>query len=47
MRNTIVNKWPFQLQLRPGELGAQEEFDSAVATSRNGSECYLEWHRVE
>lgn len=26
--------------------GAQEEFNTAVASKLNGTECYLEWQRV-
>jgi hypothetical protein len=46
-RNSIVDKWPTRLKLRPKERGAQEEFNAAVASKLNGTEVYLEWQRVE
>lgn len=29
--HTVVEKWPFRLKLRPGQPGAQEEFDRVLA----------------
>jgi hypothetical protein len=46
-RNSIVDKWPARLKLRPKQPGAQEEFNAAVASKLNGTECYLEWQRVD
>jgi len=46
-RNSIVEKWPYRLKLRPGQPGAREEFDNAVAGGLTGTECYLEWYRTE
>jgi hypothetical protein len=45
--NSIVDKWPARLKLRPDQPGAQEEFNAAVASNLHGTECYLEWQRVE
>jgi hypothetical protein len=46
-RNSIVDKWPSRLKLRPKQPGAQEEFDAAVASKLNGTEVYLEWQRAK
>ncbi|KAF1812296.1 hypothetical protein P152DRAFT_487845 [Eremomyces bilateralis CBS 781.70] len=46
-RNSIIGQWPARLKLRPGHPGAQDEFDSLVSSTLNGTECYLEWHRVD
>ncbi|PYI11901.1 hypothetical protein BO78DRAFT_440822 [Aspergillus sclerotiicarbonarius CBS 121057] len=45
-RHTIVDKWPFKLKLRPGQPGAQEEFDRCIGTNHTGKERYVEWERV-
>lgn len=44
--HTIVEKWPFRLKLRPGQPGAQEEFDRALGGGVSGKERYIEWKRV-
>lgn len=45
-QNTIGDAWPTALKLRPGQPGAQEEFDDALASSCTGVERYVEWKRV-
>lgn len=45
-KNTVIEKWPFRLQLRPGMHGAQEEFDRLISGGLSSKECYLEWKRV-
>jgi len=44
--NRIVKKWPAALKLSPKQLGAKEEFNAAIASNLGGTECYLEWQRV-
>ncbi|KAH6605282.1 hypothetical protein Trco_006989, partial [Trichoderma cornu-damae] len=44
--HTIVEKWPYRLKLRPGQPGAQEEFDRLMTGSVSGKEFYVEWSRV-
>ncbi|KAI0381513.1 hypothetical protein F5Y04DRAFT_288406 [Hypomontagnella monticulosa] len=46
-RNTIGDAWPTSLKLRPGQPGAQEEFDGALSSSCTGVERYVEWKRVK
>jgi hypothetical protein len=43
--HTITEKWPFRLKLRPGQAGAQEEFDRLVGGGVSGKERYVEWKR--
>ncbi|KAI3324399.1 hypothetical protein HD806DRAFT_522187 [Xylariaceae sp. AK1471] len=43
--NTIVDKWPTQLKLKPGDPGARKEFDLLLASSFTGYERYVEWKR--
>lgn len=45
--HTIVEKWPFRVKLRPGQPGAQEEFDRLLRDRCLGQECFVEWKRVE
>ncbi|KAI0131304.1 hypothetical protein F4814DRAFT_164862 [Daldinia grandis] len=45
-QNTIGDAWPTALKLRPGQAGAKEEFDDALASSYSGVERYVEWKRV-
>ncbi|KAI0850207.1 hypothetical protein F5Y00DRAFT_43671 [Daldinia vernicosa] len=45
-QNTIGDAWPTALKLRPGQEGAQEEFDDALASSYTGVERYVEWKRA-
>ncbi|KAF2434008.1 hypothetical protein EJ08DRAFT_694040 [Tothia fuscella] len=47
LRNTIMDKWPCCLKLRPEQPGAQEEFNAALASTLNETEVYHEWQRVE
>ncbi|KAF5534428.1 hypothetical protein FPHYL_13431 [Fusarium phyllophilum] len=45
-QHTIIEKWPFRLKLKPGQEGAQEEFDRMMGPGVTGKEFYLEWKRV-
>ncbi|RAL12396.1 uncharacterized protein BO97DRAFT_424484 [Aspergillus homomorphus CBS 101889] len=45
-RHTIIEKWPFQLKLRPGDEGAQEEFDLGMRQWTTGKERFIEWKGV-
>lgn len=45
-KHTVIEKWPFRLKLRPGQPGAQEEFDRLVGGGVSGEERYMEWRRV-
>ncbi|KAF5253705.1 hypothetical protein FANTH_1397 [Fusarium anthophilum] len=45
-QQTIVERWPFKLKLRPGQDGAQQEFDRMLGGSVWGKQFYLEWKRV-
>ena len=45
-KNTIVESWPLRLKLRPGDVGAQEEFDLLLSSSSSGIERYVEWSNV-
>ncbi|GIK06628.1 hypothetical protein Aspvir_002278 [Aspergillus viridinutans] len=44
--HTIIDKWPYRLKLRPGQPGAQEEFDRCISGGMSGKERYVEWKRV-
>ncbi|KAJ5761103.1 hypothetical protein N7520_008259 [Penicillium odoratum] len=44
--HTIIEKWPYKLKLRPGQPGAQDEFDRALTMGVSGKERYVEWKRV-
>ncbi|KAL8640808.1 MAG: hypothetical protein Q9226_008703 [Calogaya cf. arnoldii] len=44
-RNTIVEAWPRRLKKKPGEKGADEEFQSLLASDSSGAERYVEWVR--
>lgn len=44
--HTIIEKWPMRLKLRPGQAGAQEEFDLLLSSAHTGIERYVEWKRV-
>lgn len=44
--HTIIDKWPYRLKLRPGQPGAQEEFDRRFSGGTSGKERYVEWKRV-
>lgn len=43
---TVVEPWPTALKLRPGQDGAQAEFDLLLASSFTGLERYVEWKRT-
>jgi hypothetical protein len=45
-KHTIIEKWPFRLKLRPGQPGAQEEFDRLLSGGMSGKERYVEWKRI-
>lgn len=42
----IIEKWPFRLKLRPGQPGAQKEFDEFLSAGVGGKERYVEWRRI-
>ena len=42
----LKEKWPFRLKLKPGQAGAQEEFDRMMGPGVTGKEFYSEWKRV-
>ena len=44
--HSVIEKWPFGLKLRPGQPGAQEEFDRLFGGGVSGKERYVEWRRV-
>ncbi|KAL7808180.1 hypothetical protein V8C26DRAFT_304456 [Trichoderma gracile] len=46
-KHTVIDKWPYQLKLRPGQPGAQEEFDRILAAGLSGNERYVEWRRTK
>jgi hypothetical protein len=46
-KNTIVESWPLRLKLRPGDTGAQAEFDLLLSSSSSGIEHYVEWSNAE
>ncbi|KAJ1328217.1 hypothetical protein MN608_07553 [Microdochium nivale] len=45
-KHTIIEKWPYVLRLRPGQAGAQEEFDRLLRSSTSTKERYVEWKRI-
>ncbi|KAF5541431.1 hypothetical protein FMEXI_7944 [Fusarium mexicanum] len=46
-QHTIIDKWRFRLKLKPGQQGAQQEFDRMMmGQGVTGKEFYLEWKRV-
>ncbi|KAL7789378.1 hypothetical protein V8C37DRAFT_417967 [Trichoderma ceciliae] len=45
-KHTVIEKWPFRLKLRPGQPGAQEEFDRLLGGGKTGQERYVEWRRI-
>lgn len=46
-KHTIIDKWPYQLKLRPGQPGAQEEFNRLLRGGLSGNERYVEWRRTK
>jgi hypothetical protein len=45
-KHTVIEEWPFRLKLRPGQQGAQEEFDRLLGGGVSGKERYVEWQRI-
>ncbi|KAJ5272980.1 hypothetical protein N7478_008105 [Penicillium angulare] len=45
-KQTIMDKSPYRLKLRPGQPGAQDEFERQLASGLTGKERYLEWRRI-
>ncbi|KAG8157039.1 hypothetical protein KVR01_013029 [Diaporthe batatas] len=45
-KNTVVEDWPFKLKLRPGQPGAQDEFDRLICGAVSSKERYVEWKKV-
>ncbi|KAJ5890842.1 uncharacterized protein N7473_007070 [Penicillium subrubescens] len=45
-KHSIIEKWPYRLKLRPGQPGAQEEFERCLRDGVSGKERYIEWKRV-
>lgn len=45
-KHTVIEKWPFRLKLRPGQPGAQEEFDRSMREGISGKERYVEWKKI-
>jgi hypothetical protein len=45
-KHTVIEKWLFRLKLRPGQPGAQEEFDRLLSGGVSGKERYVEWKRI-
>ncbi|KAL3461958.1 hypothetical protein BJX64DRAFT_288910 [Aspergillus heterothallicus] len=46
-RHTIIDRWPYRLKLRPGQPGAQEEFDQSLGGGLSSKERYVEWKRTD
>lgn len=46
-RHTIIEKWPYRLKLRPGQPGAQEEFDRLMTGGPSSKERYVEWKKTD
>lgn len=46
-RNSLVEAWPMRLKKKPGEKGADKEFQRLFASSSSGAERYVEWVRME
>lgn len=44
--STVTEPWPTQLKLKPGQDGAQEEFDGLLGSNLTGMEHYVEWKRM-
>lgn len=45
-KHTIIEKCPYVLRLRPGQVGAQEEFDRLLRSGTSTKERYVEWKRI-
>ena len=46
-RNTVVEAWPMRLKKKPKEKGADEEFQTLMASCCTGAERYVEWVRIQ
>jgi hypothetical protein len=46
-KHTVIEKWPYQMKLQPGQPGAQEEFNRLVRGDLSGNERYVEWRRTK
>ncbi|KKK20834.1 hypothetical protein ARAM_004716 [Aspergillus rambellii] len=44
--HTVIDKWPYRLKRRPGQPGAQEEFDRQLGSGVSSKERYMEWRRL-
>lgn len=44
--NTVVEEWPTQLKLQPGQKGAEEEFRLLLGPGFTHTERYVEWKRA-
>lgn len=44
--NSVVEDWPFKLKLRPGQPGAQDEFDRLICGGVSSKERYVEWKKA-
>lgn len=42
-KNTIIEAWPMRLRKKPGEEGAEEDFERLLASTCIGAERYVEW----
>jgi hypothetical protein len=45
-QHTIVEKWPFKLELEPEQKGTKEEFDFMMIGGMSGKKRYMEWKRI-
>lgn len=45
-KHTIIDKRPYRLKLRPGQPGAQDEFDRHIGGEMSGKERYVELKRT-
>lgn len=45
--HTVVEAWPTSLKLRPGQPGAQEEFNNLLGSNFNCTERFVEWKRAK
>jgi hypothetical protein len=46
LEHTVIEKWPFKLKLRPGQPGAQDEFNRLFSGGLSSKERYIEWKRL-
>ena len=45
-QHTIVEKWPMTMKKKFGEQGAEEEFDTLLASLYTGAMRYAEWRKA-